>query len=227
MENKKALIGGILGIGLLIGLVWYLFFRKKSDGKAIINILPQNPPTKNTATQQPTKTVYVNSSVASAFPMQMGSRGENVKLLQEALTKAGFDTKGADGAWGNNTQVAFKKAFPDKIGVNDLKELEDILKNLASRSGGASTTSTNVASSGDTGIKMDSNFKGVRHTVTSTTPVFREATDPRSTVAYYEKGDKIILTGRWQRVNGEIWSEFERHNNNGLAWIKDVYITRG
>ncbi|MFB9312146.1 peptidoglycan-binding domain-containing protein, partial [Nocardioides plantarum] len=36
-----------------------------------------------------------------------GSRGEGVKELQERLTSAGYDTKGADGAWGSNTQAAY------------------------------------------------------------------------------------------------------------------------
>ncbi|GAA5154448.1 hypothetical protein GCM10023340_38010 [Nocardioides marinquilinus] len=36
-----------------------------------------------------------------------GSRGEGVTELQERLTAAGYDTKGADGAWGKNTQAAY------------------------------------------------------------------------------------------------------------------------
>ncbi|WP_134764940.1 peptidoglycan-binding domain-containing protein [Nocardioides sp. 1609] len=36
-----------------------------------------------------------------------GSRGEDVKLLQDKLTAAGYDTKGADGVWGGNTQAAY------------------------------------------------------------------------------------------------------------------------
>ncbi|WP_148614395.1 peptidoglycan-binding domain-containing protein [Nocardioides rubriscoriae] len=36
-----------------------------------------------------------------------GSRGEGVKELQERLTAAGYDTRGADGAWGAHTQAAY------------------------------------------------------------------------------------------------------------------------
>jgi hypothetical protein len=36
-----------------------------------------------------------------------GSRGEDVKELQERLTAAGYDTQGADGVWGGNTQAAY------------------------------------------------------------------------------------------------------------------------
>ncbi|WP_340539582.1 peptidoglycan-binding domain-containing protein [Nocardioides sp. GXZ039] len=37
-----------------------------------------------------------------------GSRGESVRELQNALTAAGYDTKGADGVWGGNTQAAYE-----------------------------------------------------------------------------------------------------------------------
>lgn len=36
-----------------------------------------------------------------------GSRGTDVQALQEKLTAAGYDTKGADGVWGSNTQAAY------------------------------------------------------------------------------------------------------------------------
>ncbi len=36
-----------------------------------------------------------------------GSRGPQVRELQERLTAAGYDTKGADGVWGANTQAAY------------------------------------------------------------------------------------------------------------------------
>lgn len=36
-----------------------------------------------------------------------GSSGEGVRELQERLTNAGYDTKGADGKWGPNTQAAY------------------------------------------------------------------------------------------------------------------------
>ncbi|WP_139977859.1 peptidoglycan-binding domain-containing protein [Nocardioides litoris] len=36
-----------------------------------------------------------------------GSRGEGVKELQQRLTAAGYDTKGADGVWGKDTQAAY------------------------------------------------------------------------------------------------------------------------
>ncbi|GAB4494347.1 MAG: hypothetical protein OHK0045_25450 [Raineya sp.] len=225
MENKKVIIGGILGIGLLIGLVWFLFFRKGKTGKTVVaNVLQPNQPAQ--ASQPQKQVVYVNSggNSASAFPLRQGSKGAEVRALQEALNKAGFNVGAADGAWGANTQKGFVAAFPNKFGVNDFKEFETILADLAKRTGSTSTSTSATSTEANTGIKIDSRYRGVQFRVTTKAPVSKTAGGPP--VAYYEQSDKIVLTGRWQRVAGEIWSEFERHNNNGLAWIKDIFITR-
>lgn len=37
-----------------------------------------------------------------------GSRGDDVRDLQERLTAAGYDTKGVDGQWGGDTQAAYE-----------------------------------------------------------------------------------------------------------------------
>ncbi|MDT9591877.1 peptidoglycan-binding domain-containing protein [Nocardioides zeae] len=37
-----------------------------------------------------------------------GSRGEDVRELQQRLSAAGYDTQGADGVWGSNTQAAYE-----------------------------------------------------------------------------------------------------------------------
>lgn len=134
--DKKALIGGILGIGLIAVLVWFLFFKKGKDGKAVANKVIPKKDDSSSKTQknsvQPQQLVINNSGGGggSLFPLRQGSRGNEVKMLQEALTKAGFDTKGADGGWGKNTQEAFAKAFPNKLGINDLKDLEDTINRL-------------------------------------------------------------------------------------------------
>ncbi|MEN6313264.1 MAG: peptidoglycan-binding domain-containing protein [Clostridiaceae bacterium] len=43
-----------------------------------------------------------------------GSKGDDVKKLQQALTDAGYDTKGTDGIFGANTQAAVKAYQKDK-----------------------------------------------------------------------------------------------------------------
>ena len=41
--------------------------------------------------------------------LRVGSRGDEVKELQEALTKLGFDAGGADGIFGPKTEEAVKR----------------------------------------------------------------------------------------------------------------------
>lgn len=50
---------------------------------------------------------YVGNDAARV--LRKGMRGDDVKLLQQALTAAGFDTKGADGIFGNDTESAVRK----------------------------------------------------------------------------------------------------------------------
>lgn len=112
MENKKIIIGGILGIGLLIALIWFLFFRKGKSGQSVVaGILPNNnnPNRQQNTNQQPQKqqVVYVNSGSTSTFPLRQGSRGQEVRVLQEALNKAGYNVGTADGVWGARTQAEF------------------------------------------------------------------------------------------------------------------------
>ncbi|MBQ9983499.1 MAG: peptidoglycan-binding protein [Lachnospiraceae bacterium] len=59
-----------------------------------------------------TRTVSTYSSSSST--LQMGSRGSAVTALQKNLTELGYDTKGTDGIFGNNTKnavVAFQQAY--------------------------------------------------------------------------------------------------------------------
>jgi hypothetical protein len=54
---------------------------------------------------------YVGDDAPRA--LRKGMRGDDVKSLQQALTAAGFDTKGSDGVFGSNTESAvrsFQKA---------------------------------------------------------------------------------------------------------------------
>ena len=225
MENKKTLIGGILGIGLIAVLIWFLFFRKKSDGKTIINVLPSkepNTPTQpqKTPTQPQKQVVYINSGAsATTFPLRQGSIGNEVKLLQEALNKAGFNVGTADGAWGNNTQKGFTAAFPNKLGVNDLKELETMLADLAKRADSSSSSTGNTSNpTNSNSIKTWSGFAGKQANV----KLYYTAVGDKNGnfLATYDKGDKIILTGDWKyNKDGKVEVEFYRHNDRGKAWI--------
>ncbi len=48
--------------------------------------------------------------------LKMGSSGDDVTRLQKRLTKAGFDTGGADGVFGPKTEAALR-AFQDSAGL--------------------------------------------------------------------------------------------------------------
>ncbi len=53
-------------------------------------------------------------TLSSSSVLAMGSRGEEVKELQQKLTTLGYDTKGSDGIFGSNTETAvkeFQKAY--------------------------------------------------------------------------------------------------------------------
>jgi hypothetical protein len=139
--------------------------------------------------------------------------------LQEALNKAGFDVGTADGVWGNNTQKGFTAAFPNKLGVNDLKELETLLTELAKRAGSSSSSKDNISNpTNSNSIKTWRGFAGKQANVKLYhTPAVDEN---GNFLATYDKGDKIILTGDWKyNKNGKVEVEFYRHNDRGKAWI--------
>lgn len=53
-------------------------------------------------------------TLSSSSVLQKGSRGDEVKELQQNLTTLGYDTKGTDGIFGNDTEaavIAFQKAY--------------------------------------------------------------------------------------------------------------------
>ena len=54
----------------------------------------------------------VKKLIPADFPLKYGSKGESVKLLQQALLKKGYKLPkyGADGVWGNETQTAVVNA---------------------------------------------------------------------------------------------------------------------
>lgn len=79
-----------------------------------------SPPKPKTATPSYTRPSYTPPSPATGFPLKKGSKGENVRLLQQALiAKHGnsiLPKYGADGDFGTETVNALKKAgFPTSI----------------------------------------------------------------------------------------------------------------
>lgn len=87
-----------------------------SDNKSLANdslavVLNLSQGALGSAVKTATRAV---STYSSSSTLQMGSRGTAVTTLQKNLTSLGYDTKGADGIFGNNTKTAvleFQKAY--------------------------------------------------------------------------------------------------------------------
>jgi hypothetical protein len=218
--DKKTMVGAVLGITLIGVLIWILFFRKKSDGKPLLNVLPKKTPDQNTGTSQKTAiATNAGSFVAqNLFPMSKGSSSQYVGVLQQALKDAGLYKLSIDNSWGNGTQEAFKKAFPNAVGVQDLKDLEAKVAQLKQGVVNTSASSSNI-------IKYDPKYKDKRYrfVVTTTPKEFPNDNAPNASDPY-TVGDVVGLTGRWANVGGVNWSEFERYGARGKAWVKDSAI---
>lgn len=72
--------------------------------------------------------------------LSVGSRGENVKKLQQNLTKLGYNTQGTDGIFGNNTKsavMAFQRAnnlsVDGIVGTNTHNAINAALKKLTEK----------------------------------------------------------------------------------------------
>jgi len=125
--QKKKIIITTLAVGAagIVGYFGWQYFKKKKgathdDLDSIISNMNQpivttpvlplvKPKTKNKTTYTTTPTVERNDD----FPLKKGSKGENVRRLQEALiTKYGKQTLpkyGADGDFGSEMVAALKK----------------------------------------------------------------------------------------------------------------------
>ncbi|MEM1134238.1 MAG: hypothetical protein AAGI07_00255 [Bacteroidota bacterium] len=111
MEKKENIAGGLLLIGTIAAIA-FGFKKKSKSGDTIAENTPNLAPKRasNTGTNQ-------------SFPLQPGSRGANVRLLQSALLKVGGraaefikNTGGADGIYGNGTRSALLAAgYPTTI----------------------------------------------------------------------------------------------------------------
>lgn len=138
-SQKKRLIVTTLAVGAtgILGYFGWQYFKKKrqtktahSDIDAIIKnmdqpiVLTPDPPKRKV----PPRTTYSQSSVIERtddFPLKKGSKGDNVRKLQEALItkygKATLPKYGADGDFGSELLNALKKlGLPTSINESTL-----------------------------------------------------------------------------------------------------------
>ncbi|GAA4727344.1 peptidoglycan-binding domain-containing protein [Flavisolibacter ginsenosidimutans] len=125
--RKKKIIITTLAVGAtgIIGYFGWQYFKKKrgtthDDLDSIISNMNQpivtTPVLPSIKPKTKTKTTYTNTATDERnddFPLKKGSKGENVRRLQEALvTKYGKQTLpkyGADGDFGSELTAALKK----------------------------------------------------------------------------------------------------------------------
>lgn len=128
--RKKKIIITTLAVGAtgILGYFGWQYFKKKKQSKANSNdidtlianmeqpiVLTPNPPTIKPKVKKNTST-YTPAAVperSDEFPLKKGSKGENVRRLQDAIiTKYGKQTLpkyGADGDFGSEMVTALKK----------------------------------------------------------------------------------------------------------------------
>src|SRR5437899_11515365 len=122
-KQKKKIIVATVAVGAagILGYFGWQYLKKKKDGKRIsdmsadlkkisaaadsnIPVVYDLPKSKATATKKNMSSV---TSVSSEFPLAKGSKGNNVRLLQEALIakygKSILPKYGADGDFGTET----------------------------------------------------------------------------------------------------------------------------
>ena len=75
--------------------------------------------TTSNAPQPPTTSENKSSDDFNYPTLKKGDKGESVKALQRLLLKKGYDPKGIDGDFGNNTEAALK-AFQQKVFVDGI-----------------------------------------------------------------------------------------------------------
>lgn len=105
--NKNLLIGA--GV-LIAGIAGYLVLKKRKQNQGLNQ--PQNLSPVNQSTNGQSKQVQSYSPPAkSEFPLQIGSRGDNVKKLQAFLNQKINAGLNVDGVFGSKTAEAVKKTI--------------------------------------------------------------------------------------------------------------------
>ncbi|TCZ68351.1 peptidoglycan-binding domain-containing protein [Flaviaesturariibacter aridisoli] len=122
-QQKKTLILTAFAVGAsgILGYFGWQYFRKKREARknadldALIKAMPPAPVTPDTPAPAPRPRSRANSGNGGSddFPLKKGSKGENVRMLQEALIKK-YGAKvlprfGADGDFGTELVSALRR----------------------------------------------------------------------------------------------------------------------
>lgn len=131
-QSRKIIVASIaVGAAGILGYFGWQYLKKKKEFKKdsdldevlktnsspVTTETPVSTTAKTKSTNSKTTTSYITPkpiTVISDFPLKKGSKGSNVKLLQEALIikygKSILPKYGADGDFGTETANALKKA---------------------------------------------------------------------------------------------------------------------
>jgi hypothetical protein len=134
-QQKKKIIVASLAVGAagILGYFGWQYLKKKKEAKGGAEFDESLRPVNNSVNYEvpvvapkpksitkPSYVAPISSSTTTGFPLKKGSKGENVRLLQEALIakygKTILPKYGADGDFGTETLSALKKAgLPSSI----------------------------------------------------------------------------------------------------------------
>jgi hypothetical protein len=110
--NKKLLMWG--GAALLTGAAAYFIIKKRKQKQLLPPGTPVNESTNGNFKPVTTNQVS-NSPVKSDFPLQIGSRGENVKKVQTFLNQKINAGLIVDGVFGAKTAAAVQQVIGSPI----------------------------------------------------------------------------------------------------------------
>ncbi len=149
-QQKKKIIVATVAVGAagILGYFGWQYLKKRREGKktgdmdAVLKTINKTSYSEVSPVYNPPKPkAIVSSSIAipkatidvSGFPLKKGSKGNNVRLMQEALiTKYGksiLPKYGADGDFGTETANALKKAgLPATINESTFNVLTQAVK---------------------------------------------------------------------------------------------------
>lgn len=128
IKKPKYLLWGMTAVIVLTGL-GYLVFGPKTKTE---DFEPEYQPSDETSKAAPTTPSYKPlpspSGSSTGFPLRKGSRGNNVKLLQQLLIqkygRSILPVYGADGIWGNEMQTALiSKGIPTVLSQSDFQRI--------------------------------------------------------------------------------------------------------
>jgi hypothetical protein len=131
-QQKKGVKYVLWGTGILAiaGLSYWFFGSNTATAQVQPDFEPEEPSKSNKPTPQTTSNTQRPriTGGSSGFPLRKGSKGNNVKLLQQALMRKYGSTIlpdwGADGDWGTETQNALiSKGIPTVISESDFNKI--------------------------------------------------------------------------------------------------------